>query len=307
MAEDPYKVLGVAKSASQDDIRKVYRKLAKELHPDLNPGNAKAADRFKEISAAYDIVGDAEKRARYDKGEIDASGVERPEQRFYREYANAGAGGGQRYQTNAGFEDFEDVSDIFADLFRRGGGGAGAGGRTMRLKGSDVHYRLEIEFLEAALGAKKRITVPTGETIDLTIPEGVADGQVLRMKGKGAPGLGGGEAGDALIEIAVRSHPTFTRAGDDVMIELPISLDEAILGGKVETPTISGTVSLTVPAGASSGQMLRLRGKGIKKGDQLVRLKIVMPPSVDDELKQFMTEWRKAHAYDPRTQVRSQP
>jgi DnaJ-class molecular chaperone len=305
VAEDPYKVLGVAKTASQDDIRKAYRKLAKELHPDLNPGNAKAAERFKEISAAYDIVGDAEKRARYDKGEIDASGAERPEQRFYREYANADGGG--RYHTRAGFEDFEDVSDIFADLFRRGGQGQGPGqgGRTIRMKGADVHYRLEVEFLDAARSAKKRITLPTGEAIDLTIPEGVTDGQVLRMKEKGGPGLGGGPAGDALIEIAVRPHPTFTRAGDDVMIELPISLDEAILGGKVEAPTISGSVSLTIPAGASSGQMLRLRGKGIKKGDQLVRLKIVMPAVVDDQLKQFMTEWRKTHAYDPRDKVRA--
>jgi DnaJ-class molecular chaperone len=301
VAEDPYKVLGVAKTASQDDIRKAYRKLAKELHPDLNPGNATAAERFKEISAAYDIVGDAEKRARYDKGEIDASGAERPEQRFYREYANADGGG--RYHTRAGFEDFEGVSDIFADLFRRGG--QGQGGRTIRMKGADVHYRLEVEFLEAARGAKKRITLPTGEAIDLTIPEGVTDGQVLRMKEKGRAGLGGGPAGDALIEIAIRPHPTFTRAGDDVMIELPISLDEAILGGKVEAPTISGPVSLTIPAGASSGQMLRLRGKGIKKGDQLVRLKIVMPAVVDDQLKQFMTEWRTTHAYDPRDKVRA--
>jgi DnaJ-class molecular chaperone len=299
VAEDPYKVLGVAKTASQDDIRKAYRKLAKELHPDLNPGNAKAADRFKEAASAYDIVGDAEKRARYDKGEIDASGAERPEQRFYREYANSG--GGQRYHTNAGFEDFEDVSDIFADLFRRGGGSSGS---AMRMRGPDVHYRLEVDFLEAARGAKKRITLPTGDAIDLAIPEGVADGQVLRMKEKGGPGLGGGPAGDALVEIAVKPHPTFERTGNDVTVELPITLDEAILGAKVKAPTISGTVSLTIPPGASSGQVLRLRGKGIKKGDQLVRLKIVLPAAIDDELKSFMSEWRKGHAYDPRDKMR---
>lgn len=298
MADDPYKVLGVAKTASQDEIRKAYRKLAKELHPDLNPGNAKAADRFKAVSAAYDILGDPEKRARFDKGEIDASGAERPEQRFYREYA--GAGGGRRYRTHAGFEDFGDVSDIFADLFGGRGQGGARGGRTFRMKGPDVHYRLEIDFLEAANGAKKRITLPSGQTLDLTIPEGVTTGQILRLKEKGDPGLGGGPPGDALIDIAVRPHPVFERSGDDIVVEVPISLDEAVLGAKVETPTISGPVSLTVPAGASSGQMLRLRGKGIRKGDQLVRLKVVMPPKIDDELKTFMAEWRKKHAYDPR-------
>jgi DnaJ-class molecular chaperone len=304
--EDPYQVLGVSKQATQDEIRKTYRKLAKELHPDLNPGNPKAAERFKAVTAAYDLLGDAEKRARFDRGEIDASGAERPPQGFYREHADAGGAG--RYSSSAGFEDFRDASDLFAELFgrRRAEGGAG-----MRFPGQDLHYRLEIDFLEAVLGAKKRITLPDGQALDLTIPEGVADGQTLRLKGKGGPGIGGAPAGDALIEIAVRPHALFERRGDDILVELPITIDEAILGARVEVPTVSGAVTMTIPRGANSGQTLRLRGKGVKRaqggghGDQLVRLRIVLPPTIDGELEAFMKDWRKTHAYDPRTQTRT--
>ena len=305
MSRDPYEVLGVGKAASQDEIRKAYRKLAKELHPDLNPGNAKAAERFKEVASAYDLLSDPEKRGRYDRGEIDASGAERPQQRYYRDFADTG--GARQYQTSAGFEDLGDASDLFADLFGRRAGG----GRTFSMPGPDAHYRLEVDFLEAAKGGKRRITLPDGQTLDLTIPEGVADGQVLRLKGKGGPGVGGGPPGDALVEITVNPHPSFTRQGDDVLMELPISIDEAVLGGKVEVPTISGRVSVTVPKGASSGQTLRLRGKGIRKssghghGDQLVKLRIVMPPNIDGELQAFIEGWRKQHAYDPRAEMRA--
>lgn len=301
MNKDPYQVLGVSKTASQDEIRKAYRKLAKQLHPDLNPGNAAAADRFKEVSAAYDLLSDPEKRARYDRGEIDASGAERPQHRFYREYADTGQG--RTYYTRAGFEDFEDTSDLFADLFGRRGR---AGGRTTHIKGQDITYRLEVDFIEAVKGGKKRVTLPEGQTLDITIPEGVSEGQILRLKGKGAPGLGGAPSGDALVEIAVRPHPFFVRRGDDILLELPITIDEAVLGAKVRAPTVSGTVSLTIPPGASSGQVLRLRGKGVKRkgglgrGDQLVTLRIVTPQSIDDELKNFMKTWRAKHAYDPR-------
>ncbi len=298
MARDPYEVLGVAKTASADDIKKSYRKLVKQLHPDLHPGDKKAAERFKEVASAYDIVGDADKRAKFDKGEIDAQGQERPEQKFYREYANRG--GARHYQSGAGFEDLGEFSDLFSDLF-----GQAAGGASMR--GRNVHYKLEVDFLTAAQGGQQRITLPDGKQLGVTIPEGVADGQTLRLKGLGHPGRGDGPAGDALIEVHVRTHPQFERKGDDVLSELAISLDEAVLGGKIEAATISGRVMVTVPKGASSGQTLRLKGKGLKgkrgvSGDQLIRLKIVMPKAIDEELETFMKGWRERHAYNPRAE-----
>jgi DnaJ-class molecular chaperone len=304
MAEDPYKVLGVARDASQDAIRKAYRKLAKELHPDLNPGNKEAEARFKEVGGAYDILGDPEKRGRYDRGEIDASGTERPPHGFYREHADAG--GRHTYYSTAGFEDFDDVSDIFSDLFGRRGR---EGGQTIRMRGRDLAYRMEIDFLEAVNGAKKRVAMPDGNSLDIAIPAGVRDGQVLRLKGKGGPGIGGGPPGDALVEIAVRPHPMFERQGDDIVVELPIGIDEAVLGAKVEVPTVSGRVRVNVPKGASSGQTLRLKGKGVKTGagraagDQLVRLRVVLPRQVDQELADFMKAWRERHAYDPRSEM----
>lgn len=298
--EDPYATLGVARTASQDEIRKAYRKLAKKWHPDLNPGDKSAADRFKEISAAYEILGDEDKRKRFDSGEIDASGAERPRGRTYKDFAETG--GSNPYASSAGYQDFEDLSDLFSDLFGRRG--RGEEGR-VRLRGEDVRYHLEVDFLDAVRGTKTRVTMPDGRTLDITIPEGVRDGQTLRLKGQGGAGFGGGPPGDALVEIGVRPHPAFERKGDDILTELPISLDEAVLGGRVEAPTVGGRVALTVPPGASSGQTLRLRGKGVKTaagghGDQLVRLKIVMPEKVDEELAGFMREWAARHHYDPR-------
>jgi DnaJ-class molecular chaperone len=307
VSKDPYEVLGVAKGASQDDIRKAYRKLAKKLHPDLNPGNAKAAESFKDVTAAHDLLGAPEKRARYDRGEIDAAGAEKPQQRYYRDYADAG--GARRYYSSAGFEDLGDASDLFADLFGRTSSGRGA--RTGKVPGHDVQYRLDVDFLEAARGGKRRITLPNGTALDLTIPEGVADGHTLRLKGKGAPGIGGGGPGDALVEVSVKPHPLFARQGDDILIELPITIDEAVLGAKVEVPTISGRVALSVPKGSTSGQTLRLRGKGVKRragqgrGDQLVKLKVVLPPQIDSELEDFMRQWRERHRYDPRAELRT--
>ena len=299
MAKDPYAVLGVAKTASADDIKKAYRKLVKQLHPDLHPGDKKAADRFKDVAAAYDIVGDPDKRAKFDKGEIDESGQERAQQRYYREYADEG--GARQYQSARGFADFGEFSDLFGDFF---GGGAGGPPR-----GQHVHYRLEVDFLTAATGGQQRITMPDGKQLGVTIPEGVTDGQTLRLKGLGHPGPADGPPGDALIEVHVRPHPQFERRGDDIVSDLAIGLDEAVLGGKVEAPTISGRVIVAIPKGASSGQSLRLKGKGIKgkggtMGDHLIRLKIVLPKIIDDELSSFMQSWREKHAYDPRS---SQP
>ncbi len=299
MAKDPYEVLGVAKTASADEIKKAFRKLVKQLHPDLHPGEKKLGDRFKDVASAYDIVGDEAKRAKFDKGEIDAAGQERPEQRFYREYANSG--GARHYQSNAGFEDLGDVSDLFSDLFGR----SSAAGANM--PGRNVHYRLDVDFITAALGGQQRITLPDGKQLGVTIPEGVADGQTLRLKGLGHPGRGQGPAGDALIEIHVRPHAVFERKGDDVVSELAVTIDEAVLGGKVEALAISGRVMVTIPKGSSSGQTLRLKGKGLKGkrgafGDQLIRLKIVLPKAIDEELETFMKAWRESHAYNPRAE-----
>ena len=309
MADDLYSVLGVAKTASAADITKAYRKLAKKLHPDLNPGDKAAEEKFKTIAAAYGIVGDEEKRGRYDRGEIDASGQERPQQRYYREYA--GGEEGARYRSTAGYEDIGAFSDLFGDLFgERGGARASGGGRRFSVRGQDAQYRLEVDFLDAVNGTKTRITLPDGGPLDVTIPHGVTDGQVLRLKGKGNPGMGEGGPGDALIGIAVRPHPVFTREGEDILIEVPITLDEAVLGGKIEVPTIAGRVFATVPPGSNTGQTLRLKGRGIKAksgaGDQLVKLSVVMPERIDDDLKAFAEKWRESHGYDPRRKLKEQ-
>ena len=308
MAEDLYSVLGVAKTASAAEITKAYRKLAKKLHPDLNPGDKAAEEKFKKITGAYGIIGDEEKRKRYDAGEIDASGQETPQHRYYREYA--GGAEGARYRSTSGFEDIGAFSDLFGDLFGERGGARAAGGRRFSMRGQDAQYRLEVDFLDAVNGTKTRITLPEGGTLDVTIPPGVTDGQVLRLKGKGGRGLGEGEPGDALIEIGVKSHSIFKREGDDIVVEVPITFDEAVLGGKVEVPTIGGRVAVTVPPGANTGQTLRLKGRGIKRagmvGDQLVKLSVVMPERVDDDLKSFAQTWREAHCNDPRRKLKEQ-
>lgn len=301
MSDDPYAALGVNKTASADEIRKAYKRVARESHPDLNPGDGKAEAKFKAASAAYDLLKDAEQRRRFDAGEIDASGQERPERRFYREYAE---GPEATYRSSRGFEDI-DMSGVFSDLFgRRGAGGRAGGAEGFAMRGQDQHFTLEISFLDAIYGATKRVSLPGGGPLEVSIPQGVHDGQTIRLRGKGAPGYGEGPPGDALVTVTVAPHPIFTREGDDIEIELPITIDEAVLGGKVATPTIDGKVNLTIPRGASSGQVLRLRGRGVKRGDrrgdQRVRLKIVSPPKVDAELEAFMEAWRKDHAYDPR-------
>ncbi len=298
MTDDLYTVLGVAKGAQDDEIRRAYRRLAKELHPDVRPEDPAASDRFKRVTAAYDILGDATKRRRYDDGEIDAHGEP------VRTYARNGAGGGwsNGYAGAAnGARDTGGVSDIFSDLF----GGRGARGPGFSLRGQDVRYTLDVDFMEAVGGTKKRVTMPEGGTLDLAVPEGVADGQVLRLKGKGAPGLRGGENGDALVEIRVRPHAKFKRLGNDILLELPISIDEAVLGGKIEVATISGRVALQIPKGTSSGRIFRLKGKGVRSttdgaiGDQLVTIRIVMPETIDESLSYFMAEWRQRNRYDP--------
>jgi DnaJ-class molecular chaperone len=302
VASDPYTVLDVQRDASQEDIQKAYRKLAKKLHPDLNPGNKQAEEQFKEVTAAYDLLGDAEKRGRFDRGEIDASGAERPRQRYYRDFAEDGGGETRYYYSNdQGFADLAGGDDILAEILRRGRGGR----EQLRMPGQDVRYRLEVDFLDAVNGATKEIQLPDGSALKVTIPAGTRDGQILRLRGKGGPGIGGGPAGNALIEIAVRAHPIFSRKDDDIHVELPISLAEAILGGKVQVPTPTGPVTATVPKWSSSGRVLRLKGKGVARrdgarGDEYATLKVTLPETPDPELEQFVAQWSARKASKPR-------
>lgn len=314
---DPYQVLGVARGVSSEDLRKAYRKLAKEFHPDRNQGNEKAAERFKEISAAYDLLGDADKRAKFDRGEIDASG--QPRNRgfgggAYRQGGAAGSGaggfGGFGFDPNAGGEDIFD--EIFGQMRRGRGAGAGAGfgarhaNRPMR--GADRHFNLKIGFLDAARGCKRRLTMPDGKQLDVTIPPGLGDGQQIRLRHQGDAGRNNGEAGDALIEVTVEPHAFFTRQGDDLHLELPVTLDEAVLGAKIPVPTIDGMVAVAVPKGASSGTTLRLKGRGFplkggasdQRGDQYVKLKLVLPEKPNSALEKLIEGWAKSNKYDVR-------
>lgn len=304
MSKDPYAILGLTKSATDAEIKKAYRKIARTHHPDLNPDDTAAEERFKAASAAYDLLKDPETRARFDRGEIDATGAEKqPERKFYRDYAQDP---GNPYHSGPQYEGFGDASDIFEEILRqRRHGGRQSSTRGFKMRGHDRRYALEIPFMDAVLGGKTRITLPDGGMLDVKIPQGTADQQTIRLRGKGDPGFEGGPAGDALVTLSVRPHPLFRREGNDILITLPITLDEAVLGGKVEAPTIDGTVKLTVPKGASSGQTLRMRGRGVKSagksaGDQHVALQIVSPPEIDGELHDFMEKWRKTNSYDPR-------
>ncbi|HME25152.1 MAG TPA: J domain-containing protein [Acetobacteraceae bacterium] len=295
---DPYEILGVQKTDSDAAIRSAYRKLAKRHHPDVNPGKPEAAERFKEISAACDILGDKDKRARYDRGEIDASGNEVPPQRpFYRDFGDAA--GRKKYRADAGF-DPGDLESIFAQAF---GGRAGtAEGRRFSMRGQDAHYQLTLDFLDAVNGTTRRVTLPDGRTLDVQIPAGVRDGQVIRLKGQGMPGIGDGAPGDALVEVTVAPHPVFRREADDIIVTLPVTLQEAVLGTSLEVPTIKGPVRLTIPPNSGRGTRLRLRGRGIEgKGHQFVELHPVLPPAAEPELAEFLRTWKPRHPIDPRT------
>ncbi|MBC2670806.1 DnaJ C-terminal domain-containing protein [Novosphingobium piscinae] len=294
---DPYATLGVARGASEKDIKSAYRKLAKELHPDRNTDNPKAAERFSEVTRAYDLLSDKDKRARFDRGEIDMDG--NPANPFGTGF---GGGGGQRGFRHEGFggggPEGVDISDLFEGLFgggtRRGGGGGGGGGpfggfgggQRAAPKGANVQYRLQVSLTDAAVLAPQRITLSDGKTIDLKLPAGVEDGTQMRLAGKGEAGPGG--AGDALITITLQPHPVFQRDGDHLKLDLPVTLDEALAGAKVRVPTADGAVMLTIAPGTTSGKTLRLKGKGMTRkdgarGDQLVRIQIDLPPADSPE------------------------
>lgn len=303
MADELYVVLGVPKDASSDDIKKAYRGKAKKHHPDLNPGDKSAEDTFKEVQAAYAILSDQEKRRQYDAGEIDAQGNEKPRS-YYREYASTA--GANPYQSSAGFD---DIGDVFSDLFRASSqGGVNSGDRSnIRFRGGDVRYAMEISFIEAINGTKKRVTMPDGKSLEIIIPTGQRDGRILRLRGQGMPGLDGGESGDAYVEVHVAPHPIFHRHGNNIHLELPVALHEAVLGAKVRAPTVSGVVTVTIPPASNTGDKLRLKGKGIPAwgsraaGDQILALRVDLPEKPDDQLKTFLENWAKEHTYDPRT------
>jgi len=280
---DPYRTLGIAPTASPEEIKKAYRKLAREHHPDLDHGAAKSEDRFKDISAAYDILSDPLTRGQYDRGEIDGLGA-------------------KKHPRSGGFGGFGG--------FGRGGAGPfgqrGRGG--IRVNGADVEYALSVSFLESAKGGVKHISTTSGKRLKVTVPPGIADGTTLRLKGQGMAGFGGGFAGDALVDIHVLTDPLFRREETDILVDVPVTLPEAVLGAKVEVPTIDGPVSVTVPPGSNTGTILRLKGKGMplgkketspdQRGDQYITLKVMLPREPDDELVKFVRKWSVDHPYD---------
>lgn len=298
---DLYTILGVSKNATDAEIKRAYHALAKELHPDVNPGDEKVADRFKQVSAAYSILGDKKKRARYDAGEIDSSGAERSP--FHAGGQGGFHPGGFR---SGGFQsdnvNFGGAEDIFADLF-----GFGRGHRPRARRGQDVVYHLKIPFLDAINGTTRRVSLSNGKTLDVKIPAAVRDGQQIRLAGQGENGISGGPPGDALITVAVMEHRFFRREGHDIHMDLPISIDEAVLGAKVSVPTVDGTVSLSIPKNSSSGKRLRLKGKGIKTpgkvGDQYVTLQVMVPNGPDKDLEAFLEKWAKKHPHSVRDEL----
>ena len=294
--KDPYEILGVQRTADEGAIRAAYRKLAKKHHPDVNPGKPESAARFGEISSAHELLSDKDKRARFDRGEIDAEGREVQQQRqYYRD-----AQGQERYDPAGGFSQ-EDLESFFAQQFGQNGRRSDWGATGRVRPGRDMQYSLTVSFIDAASGTTRRLALPDGKTLDVRIPPGTEDGHVLRLRGQGGPGHNGAAAGDALIEITVAPDARFHRDGDDIVFDVPVSLKEALLGVSLEVPTIHGSVRVSVPAGSGTGTRLRLRGKGIRHGHQFVQLQVVVPPGEEPELAEFLKTWTPKGNFDPRS------
>ncbi len=304
---DLYSTLGVKRGASEAEIKKAYRKLAKELHPDRNKDNKAASDRFSKVTQAYDILNDKDKRAQYDRGEIDADGNPRAPFGYGQSDPRSGGGfGGGANHTDFGAGEAADLSDLFEGLFsgasRRGRGPSGFGRRSPPpQRGADLAYRLEVTFDDAASLKEQRVTMGSGKTLDIKLPPGVEDGAKIRLAGQGQEGPAG--KGDAIVTIFIRPHPFFRRDGDNIRLDLPVALDEAVLGAKVRVPTVDGPVMLSVPKGSSSGKVLRLKGKGFhgrggKRGDQLVTLMVDVPD--DPDLVRFLESWSGKGRGNPR-------
>jgi DnaJ-class molecular chaperone len=327
---NPYEVLGVSRGASQEDIKKAFRKLAKKHHPDANKNDPKSAARFAELNSAYEIVGDEDKRRAFDRGEIDAEGKPR-----FQGFEGFGPGRGQ----SEGGPHFETFTFRPEDLRRagraRGGGGfggiddilssvfGGLGGNGARPEfhtqfepedfgqpagaGGDVSAAVTITLAEAAKGTERRVQLPTGKDVDVKIPPGLSDGQQIRLKGQGWPAPGGRRAGDAHVTVHVAPHPYFKVDGADLRVELPLTLYEAVLGGKVRVPTLDGAVQLAIPPGTNAGRTFRLKGKGLPAkgghGDLFATARIVLPEKSDPELEALMQRWRDENPYDPRAQI----
>ncbi len=300
---DLYSTLGVAKDAPNKEIKSAYRKLAKKLHPDRNQDNPEIGERFKKVSAAYSVLGDEKARARYDRGEIDDNGNERG---GFGGGAGSGFNRGQAGGNPFGFN-MNDAEDLFSQFFSGGSSGPQGGwtgdqrtrqqktrGPSSR-KGMDVSYELTVGFEEAVKGGTRRMTLNDGRSIDMKIPAGTKNGQTIRLSGQGGPGMGGGKTGDALVRISVAAHPFYNRKDDDIFIEIPISVDEAILGGQIEIPTLKGRLTIKVPRGSSTGKRLRLRGKGVEgkksTGDMYVTLKVMVPNKPDPDLVALIKQW----------------
>lgn len=287
--KDPYDILGVPRNASADVIKKTYRQLARKLHPDSAGDDPAAEDRFKDLSAAYELLSDSTKRASYDRGEIDASGNP---VRHSGPFGGRSAGG--RGHGRSPFDDF----------FRQHKRRANA---NIQIDGADVSYSLKVSFADAVKGANKHVSMTTGKRLAVNIPPGTKSGQVLRLKGQGMGGLGGGANGDAHVEIKVDTDPLFRREGDHIKMDCPVTLSEAVLGARIEVPTVHGPVTVIVPSGSNTGTTLRLKGKGVKMpkasaaGDQLVILKVMLPKKPDEKLTEFVEKWTKDHDYDVRS------
>jgi DnaJ-class molecular chaperone len=315
MSIDPYAALGLAKDAAPAQIKAAWRMIVRRDHPDLHPDDAKAGARFKAMSAAHDLLKDPETRRRFDAGEIDAAGAQTPPRGYHRDQAESGAHGFWGGRTREGGE---NPADIFAEMLRRQRGGQSGGqsggqtggqrgGQGFAARGGDARYTLDVPFLDAARGHRTRITLPDGAALEVAIPSGATDGQTLRLRGRGAPGFGGGPAGDALITLTVAEHSVFRREGADIRIILPITIDEAVLGARVPAPTIDGPVTVTIPKSASGGRILRLRGRGVKiadapPGDQLIELRIEIPEG-DPALTAFLQGWAEGRTHDPRKEL----